>query len=326
MQKIAENIGNNFKLVRYQNIGMLIFTMFLLRYCIVQPILKENGLDLAFPFYLFVLLVASIALITAAGYVINDYFDRKTDLINRPQKVLIGTKINRRYAMIFHSFLNVLGVLIGIYVSYKIGYLSFSIIFLLSSGLLWFYSTTYKKQLFVGNIVVSALTAAIPFMIVVFEIPAINMKFGSDIIMQQISLKPVIVSIACFCLFAYLVNLIREIIKDAEDFEGDSAFGRNTVPIHFGMTVTKSLAITLIVTTIVCIFLTYYFLLPVVGLKNDVFTLVYIISLLIIPLIVSGYKLVIAAKKEHYSFLSQLMKAIMFFGVCYTLLFRYLIL
>ena len=125
-----------FQLIRYKNLIIIVLTLYLLRYCIVQPLLQLNGLELQLTNVHFFLLVMSTVFLTAAGYVINDYFDRKTDMVNRPDKVIVGKKIKRRTAMLMHIVLNVLGIVLGLYISYYIGYLSFGIIFIFFAGIL----------------------------------------------------------------------------------------------------------------------------------------------------------------------------------------------
>ncbi len=107
--------------------------MVLMRYMVISPligrltvILKETSEEvpvvLQFGLFNFFLLVLATVFITAGGYVINDYFDIKTDLINKG-KVIVGTKIPRREAMMWHNIFNVAGVAIGFYISWTAGYL-----------------------------------------------------------------------------------------------------------------------------------------------------------------------------------------------------------
>src|SRR5664279_2998370 len=98
------------KLIRWQNLILIISTMILMRYAVLAPLVSRIGvilikgsgeeipMTLQFPWYDFVLLVLATVFITAGGYVINDYFDINTDLINKG-KVIVGTKISRRYAI-----------------------------------------------------------------------------------------------------------------------------------------------------------------------------------------------------------------------------------
>src|SRR5687768_6379875 len=102
---------------------------------------------------LFILSLSTV-LIAAAGYIINDYYDIKIDLINKPERVVIGKGITRRYAILYHTLLSFAGVAIGTFLNWKIGVLNLGAAFLL-----WWYSNSLKRQPLIGNIVVSLLTA-----------------------------------------------------------------------------------------------------------------------------------------------------------------------
>ena len=221
-------------------------TQYLMRYCVVWPIIRVNEFELQLDNLHFFLLVLSSMLITAAGYVINDYFDTKTDMLNRPKTVLVGRKISRRTAMFIHVVLNVIGVGLGIYLSVKIGILALGVAYILASGILWFYSTTYKRQFLIGNLIVSIFTGIVPFVVVLFEVPLLNEAYRDILLAYGINFNGLFAWVGGFAFFAFLSNLVREIIKDVEDFEGDLAFGRNTLPVVLGIKITKLIVILLI--------------------------------------------------------------------------------
>jgi 4-hydroxybenzoate polyprenyltransferase len=172
------------KLIRWQNLLIVILTMVMIRYFVIQPLLSGLGvtlingtgevvpMTLQFEWYDFIILVVATVFITAGGYVINDYFDIKTDLINRG-KVIVGTRISRRQAIMLHNIFNILGVAAGFYISWKSGYIWMGMLFLLVSGLLYFYSASYKRQFLIGNILVAILTAMVPFIVILYEWPAL---------------------------------------------------------------------------------------------------------------------------------------------------------
>ena len=157
MFSFNKNITNTtqafLKLIRFENLLIIVLTQYLIRYCIIDSLLYVRTEFYVQKLYLqvssltFNLLVLSTVFITAAGYIINDYFDIKTDRINRPETIVIDRFIKRRWAMIFHITFNIIGILLGIYVAYDVGNLQLSFIHVISAGLLWHYSTTFKKQL-----------------------------------------------------------------------------------------------------------------------------------------------------------------------------------
>ena len=163
---MLRKIGSIFSLVRFPNLLIIAFTQYAMRYLLMEPLLPSETFELQFGAFQFALLVFSTMLIAAAGYIINDYFDTRADLINKPSRVVVGVSISRKEAMILHMILNIMGVGIGVYLALHIGLPALSLVFVLSTGLLWFYSTNYKKQFLVGNLIVAFLTALVPLMVV----------------------------------------------------------------------------------------------------------------------------------------------------------------
>ncbi|MEQ8573165.1 MAG: geranylgeranylglycerol-phosphate geranylgeranyltransferase, partial [Fulvivirga sp.] len=147
------------------------------------------------------LLSFSTIIIAAAGYIINDYYDVKIDLINKPKRVVVGRILKRRVAMIAHTVLNFIGIGIGLHLSWKLGALNF-----LCAFVLWLYSNQLKRIAFLGNLSVALLT-------------------GLSILIIGLFFEPDNILIMAYSLFAFAFTLIREIIKDIEDLKGDSSFG-----------------------------------------------------------------------------------------------------
>jgi len=297
-----------------------------MRYAIIAPLISRIGviplndsgreipMTLQFPWYYFVLLVLATVLIAAGGYVINDYFDIKTDLINKG-KVIVGTKIPRRKAMMWHNILNIIGVLIGFYISWKAGFFMMGVLFLLASGLLYFYSASYKRQFLIGNIVVAILTATVPILVVLYDWPALYRYYT----INATSLPPInfiFYWVAGFALFAFLTTLTREIIKDIEDFEGDIAYGRNTVPVVIGELSAKVVSICLIIITTVLLYLTWYFFI------NDKITLIYISAAIVVPFLLTIYKVITGSNREQLHYASSIMKIAMLTGILYSVVVK----
>jgi 4-hydroxybenzoate polyprenyltransferase len=316
-------------LVRWQNLLLIVLTMVLMRYAVIEPVISrinvvliqgsqgEVPLTLKFPWYDFIILVAATLFITAGGYVINDYFDIKTDLINRG-KVIVGTSIPRKKAMMWHNILNLAGVAGGFYISWKAGYFWFGTIFLIVSGLLYFYSASYKRQFLIGNIVVSLLTAMVPMLVVFFEWPALYRYYEVNA-MAAPHLSIILYWVGGFAVFAFITTLTREIIKDIEDFEGDMAYGRNTVPVVIGILPARILSICLIIITLTMLYLVWHFFL------SDKYTLIYLSVAIAVPLITIIYKLIVSSNKQQLHYASGMMKVVMVAGVLYSVLVRYII-
>jgi len=314
------------QLIRWQNLLMVVLTMVLMRYAVLAPLIGKVGvilikgtgeeipMSLQFPWYQFALLVIATVLITAGGYVINDYFDIKTDLINKG-KVIVGSKIPRRKAIMWHSIFNIAGVSAGFYISDKVGYLWLGIMFLVVSGLLYFYSASYKRQFLIGNVLVAFLTAMVPMLVVFYEWPALYRYYVINAVVLP-EFNFIIYWIGGFALFAFLTNLIREIIKDTEDFEGDIAYGRNTIPVVIGVESAKIVSICLLIITIILLYLAWHFFI------SDTITLVYISVMVVLPLLYVIYKLVRSSEKKQLHGASSIMKIVMLTGILYSVVVK----
>jgi len=305
------------KLIRLPNLIFVVAIQYIMRWCIIAPIIGAHEFDLQFGEFNFALLVLATILLTASGYIINDYFDTESDLFNKPHKVTIGKTITRKMAMNLHIALNLIAVAISFYISFKIGIYKIGFIFIIISGLLWFYSSSYKRQFLVGNLIVALLAGLVPFVVALFEIPSLNKEYAEILIQRNANFNLVIYWILGFSLFSFITTFFREIIKDIEDFEGDKTFGSNTMPIIIGVFYSKIVAIFLIIVTISALFYVQFVYISTLN------SLIYIIIALIIPLLFLIYKIIIAKTKEHFHFASILSKIIMILGVLYSIVACY---
>ena len=260
----------------------------------------------------FFLLTLSTVLIAAAGYIINDYFDVKTDRINKPQKLYIDNGVKRRLAIFIHTIFNILGFLIGVYVAYQAHNVFLCGIQFLSITALWFYSTHFKKQVLSGNLVVSILSAMVPLQVLIFEMPLLEDKF-----LQSIkSFSFLYLSVCSFALFAFLLSLVREIIKDIEDFKGDYETGCRTMPIVWGIKASKAIVAGLISNTVLLLIFIFYKLYK----QHFSILLIYLFVSVFIPLFFLLWKLYKSQQKEDYHLLSRWVKYIMLTGVLSALI------
>ncbi|MES1161033.1 MAG: geranylgeranylglycerol-phosphate geranylgeranyltransferase, partial [Bacteroidota bacterium] len=177
----------------------------------------------------------SSVLIAAAGYIINDYFDLNIDRVNKPDKLVVDKIIKRRWTILWHWILSGLGVLLGFYVSWK---LRNPIVGLANLGcvvLLWFYSTTFKRKLLIGNVIISLLTAWVILVLYTCEFSLQELRDPARHYILSRLFKFAIV----YAGFAFIISLIREVVKDIEDMEGDARYGCRTMPIVWGVNTAK---------------------------------------------------------------------------------------
>jgi 4-hydroxybenzoate polyprenyltransferase len=290
---------------------------------VIDPFLAINGFNLQLSNLNFTLLVLATILIAAGGYAINDYFDTKTDRVNKPDRVVIDRKVSRQFAINLHTILTILGVLAGGYISFHIKIPALSFLFILSAGLLWFYSTNYKRQFLIGNLIVSMMIGTVPMIVVLFEIPLLNREYGQLMINAGANFNYIFYWVAGFSFFAFYTNLIREIIKDTEDFEGDSAYGMNTFPIQLGIPVTKLVVISLIVLLMGALSFVIFKFILFSGEGFDYLSSAYFTFAIFIPLLFIIFQIAIGKTKRDYHIASQIMKVVMLAGVLYSLIVYY---
>ncbi len=312
------NLKIYLKLVRWPNLLMIVISMYFMRHFVIQPFFNLYGFKLFMGHFDFFILVLSTILLAAAGYIINDYFDQKIDMHNHPDRIIVGKQIDRREAQILHLILNAIAILMGFYLAWIVKHWVFSLIFPVVSGIFWYYSTTYKKMLLVGNLVVAILTALPPLGVFMFEILLLFQKSGLQAVTDGFSFRPVAIIILFFSAFAFITNLIREFIKDLEDLHGDFIYGRKSLPVVIGVGWAKSITLILIFLTSLCILgIAFYLLDPV--------TLVYFPLCLVLPLFYLLYLVARARDALAFHKASSWLKGIMVAGLCYAPVIYYII-
>jgi 4-hydroxybenzoate polyprenyltransferase len=235
------------------------------------------------------LLIFSTTIIAAAGYLINDYYDVKIDFINKPDRVIVGKMLKRRIVMVAHTLLNLLGVAIGFYLSPKIGLINLGAAFLL-----WLYSNQLKRLPLVGNLVIAALSG--------LAVWAVSVHFPQNHLL-----------VYTYAIFAFAISLLREVIKDMEDMQGDESFGCKTLPILLGIRYTKFFLYFL---SALFIFLLFF----MAGLIGNQ-TLINYFLILVIPISYFIFRLVYADTKKEFTYLSAYCKVLMLSGILSMLFF-----
>lgn len=235
-------------------------------------------------------LTLATACIAAAGYIINDYYDVKIDAINKPERMVVGKVIRRRRAMFAHLLLSFTGVAIGLWLSIPVGLINFGAVMLL-----WGYSARLKKMLLVGNITIALLAASMLLVVAVYASTLNKITIG-------------------YASFAFLISLIREIIKDMEDVKGDASFDCRTLPIVAGLRNTK-----LVLYPFISIFLALI-IAATLHTRTTIFFDSYMVLFVLLPVFWLIMKLARADKKRDFTYLSNLNKIIMLAGILSMLL------
>lgn len=306
------------KLLRIPNLVFIAAIQLLMYFCVLTPILGVYGLTPAMSVTELMLLVISSVLIAGGGYVINDYFDMKIDEINHPFTRVVGKTLTRHQAMVFYQVLSVMGTLTGLYLCFKAHSITYVFVYLMVLGLLWFYSSTYKRQLVLGNFIVAFLAAMVPFIVGLFEIRFMDVNYTPSEDTRFIG-NLVITWMGGFGICAFLWTFIREIVKDMEDEKGDRELECHTFPVVLGFARTKVVVfVSLAITLGICAYFTFY-LIPF----DDPFTYRYYILGIVIPSFFFVYILASAKKKADYKLASTVLKMIMVVGMLYAVVVTY---
>jgi 4-hydroxybenzoate polyprenyltransferase len=307
-----------FRLIRWPNLLFIALTQLLFYYCIIVPSLPPHYFllkdKLTAP--LLYLLVLSSVLIAAAGYIINDYFDINIDQVNKPGKMVVEKIISRRWAILMHFIITTAGIAVSAYISYKTNFI-IVIANIACSILLWFYSTTFKKKLLSGNIIISALTAW-TVMVLYFAVNnnyIITLNQHRDI---MDAMKRIFKFASLYAGFAFIISLIREVVKDIEDMEGDSRYHCKTMPIVWGVPAAKVFVGVWMVVLIAGITLIQLYVLH----SGWWWSALYSLLLLIIPLIRLLWLFYKAQSVKEYHVLSNQLKMMMLSGILSLIVLR----
>lgn len=217
-----------FSVVRGYNIPIIALAQYLSAIFIMAP--EKRALMVLLDFNLFIIVLAS-TLTIASGYIINNFYDSKKDLINRPNKSKIDRLVSQRTKLQVYFTVNFIVVLLALLVSFRAVLFFSAYIFLI-----WFYSHKLKKYPIIGNLT-AAFLAVLPFF---------------AILLYYKNLYPQIFAHASFLC---LLILIREMIKDLENIKGDIANNYRTIPVKFGEEFTKKVITALTVLTIFPVYL-----------------------------------------------------------------------
>ena len=303
-----------FNLIRWKNLLIIALVQYLVRYALLIPFRESHGVMTTLSDFNFFLLVLASMCIAAGGYVINDIYDVETDRINKPNKLIINKHITEKNATTIFIVLNIIGVGLGFYLSNSIGKSAFFSIFFIASALLYIYSTSLKQIAVVGNVVVSIVVALSVLLVGIFElIPAMN---GSNKAVQTTFIN----IIRDYAIFAFLINLVREMVKDIEDIDGDHNAGIDTLPVVIGRE--RANKVVFFLSLIPIIFVIYY---VVTYLFKQQLVVGYFLVLVIAPLIYISIKLFSAEQKSHYKHISLMLKLVMLTGMLSLLLYTFIL-
>ena len=195
-----------FSVVRIYNILIIVLAQYLTSIFILSD---KKLFDVIFDLNLFLLIFCS-SLSIASGYIINNFYDQKKDVINKPIKTKIDDVIKKSTKLYFYFILNFVVMFFASIISLRaVIFFSVYIFFL------WFYSHKLKRLLFIGNLFYSLLTITPFFAILLYY-------------------KNIELIIAAYALFLFFILLLKDITKDLKNLVGDFTENYQTIPVAFG--------------------------------------------------------------------------------------------
>ncbi len=307
------------QLIRWPNLLFIALTQTIFLYCIERPIFHNASVFTNVHGWYFVMLVVASVFIAAAGNIINDYFDLNIDQINKPQKVVVDKIISRRWVILWHLILSLAGIIIGFIIDVNTPVRFLGLANLVSVLILFFYSVSLKKKFLIGNILISLLTAWVILVITYCETNHLLNVFrkGTSLEVDKLSRLTFL-----YAGFAFIISLVREIIKDMEDVEGDRKYGCKTMPIVLGLNATKVFVTVWLTVLITALIIVQFYVLQF-GWWFWV-SAFYCLSFIIIPLIWIFVKLLPAQSAAEFHKISSVVKVVMLMGIMSMLFFYFI--
>ena len=305
------------RLVRWSNLLFLAALVWVMEKWVATPILVKAAFGEQLPGYMLLLIILATVLIAAGGYVINDYFDVKIDRINRPDEVIVTRSISKPAAMRLSMILSGIGIACGIAVAVLLKSLTIGILFVLIPGLLWFYSSSYKRLFMVGNLIIALLAAVTPIVVAMTNVAVLQLRYET-ILPYTTLVHDIYAWLGGFALFAFLLTWIREIVKDMQDQMGDRELECHSMPVVWGETWTKVFVTGLVVVTLAIIGHLWWHILPFPTTWTSLSTR-YIVLGIVTPLLCSVWLLWSAKIPSDYKVCQQVVKFTMLIGMLYSI-------
>lgn len=288
------------QLIRYKNLLLIV----IMQLVVLFGFLKIQDIPVALALWQYYLLILSTISIAAGGYIINDIMDQDIDKTNKPNKTIVGVSISESLAYNLYVIFTLIGVGIGFYLSKAIFRPNFVTVFILCAALLYIYATSFKQITLVKNIVIAFLLA---FSILIVDLFLI---FPATDETNKEQMLPVFSVLIDFAIAAFVLNLIREIVKDLEDVNGDYNNGIRTIPVVIGVNrTTKTLFAFSFVPILGILYYVY------INLFELQWATVFILGFIIGPLLYFSIKIFSAKTKKEFAHLSDVMKLVIFFGI-----------
>lgn len=305
-----KKIVSFFRLSRWVNMLMIVLTMLLVKDCLIDPCYSIIGLYDYSPRAGFILMIISTVFVAAGGNIINDYFDRAADAINKPNKVLVGNVFTESETKLFYIVTTAFGLICSIAASIIISRWALCLIVIAEIGLLYFYSARYKAVPLFGNFLVSFSTAMVVVIVWLYDILFYMNDFVTFARIEPI-MDYMCLFVFAYALFAFVASMVREVVKDLQDCEGDRRCGCETMPVKWGVGVAKGVAIALTI-ILLCMAVWWQYVMYNYNMDAGSVILLFVVDILCVALVM---QIINAKETKQYAVASVMAKIIMLVGI-----------
>ena len=309
------------KIVRWPNLVVMALVQIVMYECVLKAILSRynqvpalSGLDLLY-------LVIATVFIAAGGYLVNDYFDMKIDEINKPITRIVGKTILRKDVMFLYKIVTAIGLVAGFILSYRVRSITCATYFIFLGGLLWFFSSSYKRMFIVGNFICALVMALVPFFIALFNNQMLDVKYNPT--PELFFIKNEVYSyLGAYSIYTFLWIFAIDIVNDLITQRGDREMECHTFPVVIGERNTKILiGVFLVLLNGVLSYMLY----ADSYLNNESATWRYFVCGSVIPSLSMFYFLAKSKTVPDYILLKKYMTVIFLIGFAFSFWIRYAI-
>lgn len=315
-----ERLPDYVRLLRVGDLAFIAILIVLMEKWVCSPFLHHIGMEEVMPWYVLLLLVVATMLVAAGGYVVNDYFDVKIDRLNKPDKLVVTRVISREGAMHLFMGLTAVGMVCGMVAAWLCQSVHLAVCYVLVPGLLWFYSASYKRQLLIGNLTVSALSALVPLLVAMANESLLVERYGEGAEESGLTIA-MYFWMGGFALFAFLITWMREMVKDMEDQVGDREMECHTMPVVWG---NKPTQVVVTILAVVTMALMTYIVVDVLPFAHNwqSLNMRYLVFGLLTPMVCEIVLLWSAHTPTEFRTAQQLLKWIMLMGCLYSFVIK----
>lgn len=292
---------NYLKLIRYRHLLVLAFMQLIFRY----GFLKLQNISLSLADWQYILLVLSTVCLAAGGAIINAIFQQDSDSENKPKFQVVGKFISENTAYNLYAGFTFIGVSIGFYLSNVIQKPNFAILFILIASTLYFYASSMKNSILVGNLIIAFVNSIYLLIIGLFDLLPSTFEGNQTVMGIHFSI------LIDYAIFTFIISFLIELVSDIKNTEGDKSQGLSTLAIAIGTLKAKKVALAISLIPIFCVL--YYLKVYLFDAKL-LYSFIYGLIFIIMPLIYFLIKILKANEPKEFRHLYLILNWILVLG------------